>query len=198
MLDSVTLERQLVRRHAVAVEGALHGRDEVRLPQLSSREVDRDARADDAPLRPPLHLCASLFQDGRPDGRDGSGLLGALDERVGIQQAPLGVAPSHEGLDRGDPPRPDLDDGLVVQLQLFRSSRQDREVGLERDPAEDVGQHLRVEDLETVLPGVLRLVQGHVRRPQQLVGLAAGLRHEGDADADGQVHALARDEQLGS
>ena len=154
------------------VEGALDGGDEIRLAELSGREVDRDARAGDAPVHPLLELRAGLVEDGGADGGDGAGLLGALDERVRVEQAPRRVPPPYEGLDRGQLAGPDLDDGLVVQLELLGSFRQGREVGLEGDPAEDVGQHLSVEDLESVLPGVLRLVQGDVCRPQQLVGLA--------------------------
>lgn len=126
------------------------------------------------------------------EGADLARLLGQVDEAVGHQQSPRRVLPPHEGLDAGDPPRGEVQLGLVVQHQLAPG------VGLAQLPR----QLEAVAAVEVAICGVHRpapvialgVVHGDVGPLDERVGIVAVVGSESDPDAglDPQAHPVDR------
>ena len=110
------------RIHAVLVEPLHDAFDQVRLPELSGREVEARAHGDPAAL-PVAQLLGELADDPVADRRDQPELLGERDELARLDQSAVGAPPADQGLDARHALTRELDDGLVVEEPLPRLDR---------------------------------------------------------------------------
>ena len=101
---------------------------------------------------------------------------------LGGIEALLGMAPADEGLDAADLVGPEIDDGLVVQLELAGRKRL-AQVVLHGAPHLHLRVHLRPEEAVGAAPVALGAVERQVGVADQLVGARAVRRADGDADA---------------
>src|SRR5260370_1406887 len=117
------------------------------LPQLAGRHVDRHRERGEPGRRPGLKLLAGGGDDERAEGRDEPGLLRQGDEGVGEHQSPLRALPANQRLGAGDPARPDVHLGLVMEDELLplQPPAQRR---LEGEALVGLGAQGRAEDLE--------------------------------------------------
>src|SRR5207245_10125319 len=102
-----------------------------------------------------------------------------LDELGWPDQAALGVGPTDQRLEAGDPPGPGLDERLVMQAELIARDRP-AQFGLEVQPLERALMHVGTEHDRAGLAAALRDVHGGVRVAEQLVGGALGQLAEAD------------------
>jgi len=86
------------RIHAVLIEPLHDAFDQVRLPELSGREVEARAHGDPAAL-PDAQLLGELADDPVADRRDQPELLGERDELARLDQSAVGAPPADQGLD---------------------------------------------------------------------------------------------------
>ena len=121
---------------------------------------------------------------------DEADLLGHRDEGAGRNQALLGMAPADQGLDPADLVGPEIDDGLVVQLELAGGQRL-AQIVLHGAPHLHLRVHLRPEEAVGAAPVALGAVERQVGVADQLVGALPVRRADGDADAGADHHLRA-------
>ncbi len=169
---------------AVPTSSARWGEISWRRERLTDRLSSSPASP--APCR---QLFARLDQHPPSERDDESGLLGDGDEAEGSDHTEAGMAPSDQCLESRESVVGEGDDRLVLQEELGPAERPAEPVG-QIEPLEHSRTHGRLEDLDPVLPLLLRLVHGRVRLAQELLGRLARLG-EGHADADRQPHLVA-------
>ena len=172
--------------------------DEVRVGHLAARHVDADRQA-----RRPVSSCHALVwrqalsRIQRPSSRISPLSSASGMNSIGGIGAALGVVPAHERLRPGDRTGVELDDRLVRDVELAALEGA-AEVGLQLHPGDGRAVELRLVDDVAVAAAGLGRVHRDVGAAQQLVGIAAVGRLDGDADAGpGRDLALAEHERPG-
>ena len=157
---------------------------QVRRPELARRQVEPDGhlQAVGGPSGP---LAADLAQDPVPDRLDEPELLGERDELARRRQSAGRVGPADQALDRHDPARGELDDGLPVQdprLLLHGLA----EPGGEREPLHRILAARREDRVAArlVALGLVHRVVGVLQQRRRVRGV---LREEADPDRPGGV-----------
>ena len=117
------------------------------------------------------------------DGVDQTGLLRERHELGRADRPAHGMVPAQQRLEADHPTRVQLDERLVVEIELVGVEGA-LEVGLQLQPGQRGGVHLRLEQLVAVAALLLRLVHRHVRVAQQLTG---GLARSPEDDADARL-----------
>ena len=100
---------------------------------------------------------------------DEVGVLGHRDELAGRHEAPLGVLPAHQRLDRDDLVRAQRHLGLEVQHQLLALGGAAQRV-LDLGAPEGAGLHVLVEVVDGGAAALLGHLAGGVGLAQELVG----------------------------
>ena len=120
-------------------------------------------------------------------------LLGDLDELPRLDQAPLGVPPSDQRLNPGQPARVEAHDRLVSQLELVEL---DRLLELHRELVALVDGlvHSRIEHGEARLAARLRHVHGDVGVANHVHRTIDRVARAGDPDARGDRDRVVGDQ----
>src|SRR5476651_1859827 len=96
------LELDGSRTHTRVADTALERACEVRLKELTCRDIDADARQFEARLLPNGVLLARLAQNRGADRSDQSRVLGDRNERSRFDERVVGGLPSNESFDAED------------------------------------------------------------------------------------------------
>jgi hypothetical protein len=128
------LDGERVGRQAVGVEQRADAGRQGVVEEVARGEVDGDRQVE-AGGTPGLRLGHGEPQHGVGELARAAALLDERQERVGEQQAAVGVLPAHERLDADDAARAHVALGLVVEHELVARERADRRRGSRRPPA---------------------------------------------------------------
>src|SRR5580658_6490910 len=108
--------------------------------------------------RPIDRIRASLPEDPLPERNDQAALFRKGDELIGINQTPLGMAPTNQSLGAAALAPPDVDDGLIVKLELVARDG-DAKVVLELSALARIDFHGSLEDAVAVAAAGFGLVE---------------------------------------
>src|ERR1700738_4934741 len=111
--------------------------------------------------------------------RDEGGFFREGDEHRGLESSACGMVPTNEGFDADDPPRRQVNDGLVVEDELAIVEAA-TEGSFDLEAVDGGGMHLSSVDLGSTLATAFGGVHGQVGVAEQLVTAGRGGR-EGDA-----------------
>jgi hypothetical protein len=165
------LQAEPVGRHPGLAEHLGDRGRQVGPVELADRDVDGHLdRVGDARGRPGHRLPAGLLDHPAAERHDQPGALGDRDEIERRDQPAGRVLPADQRLEADHPVAGQLDGRLVVQLELAALQRQPQ-VGLELEPLDQPGEHLRVVAGVAAAAGRLGLVHGQVGVAHQLLGL---------------------------
>ena len=185
---SVISSSSSVRREARFAQHSLDHADQVLLPELARREVDRDPQAR-MPRLPRLRLRAGFAQHPFADRHDEAGLLGERDELGRRHQPMVRLLPAQQRLGADDAAAGEVDLRLVVQRELAALERA-AQVGLGRQAAAHALVHLRAEELVVAAPRFLGVVHRGVGVAHQRLRGVAVVGIERDADAGRHVQLV--------
>ena len=157
---------------------------------VGRRQVDCRVQVE-APVAPAPDLGAGPLEHPGGDRPDQPGALGGRQEVAGQEQARLGVVPADERLGAHDARRPEIDDGLVVELELVAPLGMPQLRG-DRQLASRVALWRLVQAV-AVAPAVLGGVHGDVGMLEQRLGRVAIGRKQARADAGRHVQVGAGD-----
>src|SRR2546421_690527 len=124
------------------LDGAAYGLDEVPLPQLNRRHVDRDARWTPVLHAPTAGVLQCFAYRPLADLQDHPGFLEYGDELYGRDQSRFRILPPDQGLEPGDAAAPSIHFRLIVQDELIQFDRLAKLV-LEQQGLRDPRMHFR-------------------------------------------------------
>jgi len=162
------------------------------LAELAGRHVDADGQAlefRELP-QPAGHGPAGLFQHPQAERYDQAGLLGHRDEFHGRHDPYARPIPADQGLETGEPPVAQGQDGLVIEVEFLAFQRQPQIVFQMHEP-DGVFEHPGIEDLEPVASLILGPVQGDVGVAQEFLGLVVHGRAHDHAHGGRNVDVVA-------
>ncbi len=145
---------------------------------LHGRDIDRNRER----FGPGGRVAAGLGQHPLAHGLDQSGVLGHGDELARSHLPQLGMVPAQQGLEAGDPPRIQVDDGLVGQVELATVERF-LELALNGQAPPASRGHLRFEKPDLAAAGRLGRIKGEIGVVEQGVDVRAVARGQRHADA---------------
>ncbi len=182
------LELEAVRREAGLGQDRFHHLVEVGRRNLHRRKIDRDLQW----RRPFRGAPASLGQRPGAERQDEAAVLGHRDEHGRRHHAPDRMAPAGERLEAGHHIAPQVDDRLIVQLELLALDRL-AQVHLDLPPVVDLLVHRLFVEAVVAARRRLHRVKCEVCSHQQIVGIGAVARTDGDPDADAGSDAMTID-----
>jgi len=160
-------------------------RSEVGLLELEGREVHGDLKG----AVPARRLAAGRPQHPFAEGHDEPALLGQGHEDARRHEPARGVAPAHQRLEPHEVPPARGHLRLVVEREFVRLDGL-AEVAFEVAAFGHRLVHGGFEHAVGVPPLQLRPVEGEVGALEHLLAALAVLRHQGDADAEADLHPL--------
>src|SRR6266480_3937593 len=163
------LEIELAAFNSRFLDGEAHGLDEVPLPQLNRRHVDRDARWTPVLHAPTAGVLQCFAYRPLADLQDHPGFLEYGDELYGRDQSRFRILPPDQGLEPGDVAAFSIHFRLIVQDELIFFDRLAKLV-LEQQGFRDSRIHFRpVEQIP--FARFLGLLQRRLGVPEQGVGV---------------------------
>ena len=175
-------------------QASAHALDKILVAQLRRRDIHRNAHRWKARVLPRAILPAGCAQYPATHCEDEPAFLRDRDELLRNEQTSMRMAPANEGFDARGRAAPQIHDRLVVQRKFVALERESQSVfdGLTFERA-DI--HVFAEELEIVSTAFLCVVHRKISVLQQRLGVFSILREYGDADAGGNVQAVAVDEE---
>ena len=159
-------------------KGTGDGRDEIGLPELDRRHVDRDVQ-----LTPSGAICAGGPQHPGTERVDGARFLRERDDFGWRQHAADRVAPAQERFHPDQRTADAVDLRLVEELQSTMDQRRPQ-VGLGLAALPELPVHRGLVEAVLIASGALRPVERQVGLLQQPRRVVAVLGHHGDTDTD--------------